>query len=63
MDFPHIDTSLCTGCQTCGTNCPIEGLWQFVDNKAVFNDDRKADCIHCNTCKDNCPAGAITFSE
>ncbi|KAJ4456860.1 4Fe4S ferredoxin [Paratrimastix pyriformis] len=63
MDFPHVDTSLCTGCGTCASNCPIDGLWKLVENKAVFTDDRAADCIHCDTCKNNCPAGAITFSS
>ncbi len=47
--------SLCTGCQTCIKNCPVNAI-HMENGKAVI--DRKK-CIKCFTCVEVCPVNAI----
>jgi ferredoxin len=50
-----IDSSLCTGCETCADHCPVQAI-VVKDAKAVIQEGK---CIGCGQCELQCPAGAI----
>ena len=50
-----VDTSKCTGCETCVNECPASAI-------AIENEKAKVDkdmCVDCQTCVDVCPSEAI----
>jgi NAD-dependent dihydropyrimidine dehydrogenase PreA subunit len=50
-----VDTSKCTGCETCVDECPASAI-------ALENEKAKVDkdlCVDCQTCVDVCPSEAI----
>jgi NAD-dependent dihydropyrimidine dehydrogenase PreA subunit len=50
-----VDTSKCTGCETCVDECPASAI-------ALENEKAKVDkdlCVDCQTCIDVCPSEAI----
>jgi ferredoxin len=50
-----VDTSKCTGCETCVDECPASAI-------ALENEKAKVDkdlCVDCQTCVDICPSEAI----
>ena len=52
-----VDTSKCTGCETCVNECPASAI-------AVENEKAKVDkemCVDCQTCVDVCPSEAIVM--
>jgi Pyruvate/2-oxoacid:ferredoxin oxidoreductase delta subunit len=52
-----VDTSKCTGCETCVNECPASAI-------AVENEKAKVDkemCVDCQTCVDVCPSEAIAM--
>jgi NAD-dependent dihydropyrimidine dehydrogenase PreA subunit len=50
-----VDTSKCTGCETCVSECPASAI-AIEDEKAKV--DREM-CVDCQTCVDVCPSEAI----
>ena len=56
---PHIDVSMCIGCQTCTTVCPEGDVLAMLGGKAVIVNGYK--CIGHSLCADACPVGAITM--
>jgi heterodisulfide reductase subunit A len=53
----RVDTSLCTGCQTCMTVCPYDAISRDeVRGVAVISEAR---CTGCGTCAATCPSNAI----
>ncbi len=51
------DTSLCTGCGTCETYCPVQAI-AIVDDKCLIDPQR---CIGCGQCEIQCPERAVTL--
>jgi ferredoxin len=50
-----VDTSKCSGCETCVDECPASAI-------SVENEKAKVDkelCVDCMTCVDICPSEAI----
>jgi ferredoxin len=50
-----VNTSKCTGCETCVNECPASAI-------AIENEKAKVDkemCVDCQTCVDICPSEAI----
>ncbi|MGD9978919.1 MAG: DUF362 domain-containing protein [Bacteroidales bacterium] len=56
MDYPKVNSALCTGCGSCVDVCPVEAI-SLVDGKAVI-DSRI--CANCRVCENECPVGAIS---
>jgi electron transfer flavoprotein alpha subunit len=54
----HIDTDLCSGCESCVSVCPFAAL-TMLDGKPVVGDQ----CTLCGTCAEICPEGAIRVPE
>ena len=50
-----IDTSKCTGCETCVEECPASAIG-LENEKAKVDKDM---CVDCETCVDICPSEAI----
>ena len=50
-----VDTSKCTGCETCVNECPASAI--SMDNEKAKVD--KDMCVDCETCVDVCPSEAI----
>jgi NAD-dependent dihydropyrimidine dehydrogenase PreA subunit len=59
-----IDTSKCTGCGTCVSNCPVEGfeLRDFDGRQVAYYIIEPDECIECGACEADCEGGAITLS-
>jgi Fe-S-cluster-containing hydrogenase component 2 len=51
-----VDKELCTGCETCVGECPVEAI-EMIDGKAHINDS----CVDCGACVEVCPVEAITM--
>jgi NAD-dependent dihydropyrimidine dehydrogenase PreA subunit len=50
-----VNTTKCTGCETCVNECPASAI-------AIENEKAKVDkemCVDCQTCVDICPSEAI----
>ncbi len=56
MDYPKVNSNLCTGCGTCVDVCPV-GAITLVDGKALIN---TSNCANCRVCENECPVGAIS---
>ncbi|MBI3759050.1 MAG: NAD(P)-binding domain-containing protein, partial [Deltaproteobacteria bacterium] len=54
---PHIDTTLCIGCQSCTHVCPEGDVLAMLGGKAVIVNGHK--CIGHSLCTEACPVGAI----
>jgi len=54
--FPQINTTRCTGCGDCITQCPTGALGWDGGKASLIHPDR---CIYCATCEDLCPTSAI----
>ncbi|MDD1699896.1 MAG: 4Fe-4S binding protein [Methanoregula sp.] len=50
-----VDTSKCTGCETCVNECPASAI--VIENEKAKVD--KDMCVDCQTCVDVCPSEAI----
>jgi ferredoxin len=50
-----VDTSKCTGCETCVDECPASAI-ELENEKAKVDKDL---CVDCQTCVDICPSEAI----
>jgi len=50
-----VDTTKCTGCETCVSECPASAI--SMDNEKAKVD--KDMCVDCETCVDVCPSEAI----
>jgi len=50
-----VDPDVCTGCETCVPECPVEAI-SMKDGTAVIDQDV---CTECGTCIDVCPVEAI----
>ena len=62
---PVINTSVCTGCGTCASLCPVgqtalDGMGSHGGKKPKINYNN---CIRCYCCQEVCPEGAITISS
>ena len=53
------ETSKCTQCHTCDTNCPMSlEVTEAVQKGSMDN----SECILCGSCVDNCPNGVIKYT-
>ncbi|MCF7975060.1 MAG: 4Fe-4S binding protein [Phycisphaerae bacterium] len=52
-----VDSSKCTGCESCVSECPSEAI-KMADSKAVVEEDA---CVDCGVCVDACPVEAISL--
>jgi ferredoxin len=50
-----VDTTKCTGCETCVNECPASAI-SMENEKAKVDKDM---CVDCQTCVDACPSEAI----
>jgi ferredoxin len=50
-----VDTTKCTGCETCINECPASAI-SLENEKAKVDKDM---CVDCQTCVDVCPSEAI----
>lgn len=57
---PQVDTSLCTGCQSCIKECPAGAIECSEQGALRFRLDQ---CIFCSQCEDICPESAITMTN
>jgi len=55
----YVDPELCTGCETCVDECPVEAIHMEGD-VAVVDPEL---CTECEACIDACPAEAISMRE
>lgn len=54
-----VDKSICIGCGTCVSVCPVDAI-KMVDGKAQID---KSICIHCGACESVCPVQAISEDD
>ncbi len=52
-----VNTSLCTGCESCVSVCPVEAI-SMVSSKASIEADK---CVDCGACVSECPVEAISM--
>jgi len=55
----YVDPDICTGCETCVEECPVEAI-SIVDDVAKVDEEL---CTECGLCVDVCPSGAISIKE
>jgi hypothetical protein len=53
---PQVNKEICTGCEVCVQNCPVNVI-EIIDDKANVNQDK---CIGCAMCIAVCPTGAMS---
>ena len=51
----HVDPDICTGCETCVEECPVEAI-------SMDGDVAKVD-EECGLCVEACPSEAISIKE
>jgi len=56
-----VNTDLCTGCESCVLDCPLQVLAMKNGTPAVAS-ERADMCIHCMHCLTICPVGAVSIS-
>ncbi|RPH73499.1 4Fe-4S dicluster domain-containing protein [bacterium] len=56
MDFPEVNTAVCTGCGNCIDICPMEAI-TLVNEKAFIDPEK---CSNCRLCENECPVEAIS---
>lgn len=54
-DFPKVDVSLCTGCETCVSSCPTNAIVMENGKARIL----ETACRNCRKCVRVCPVGAI----
>jgi len=54
--MPWVNEELCTGCEICVGECPVEAIELKADNVAEINETK---CIRCGRCHDVCPQEAV----
>ena len=52
-----VNSTLCVGCGSCMTVCPIGAIKYNAEGKAEID---QSQCIKCQTCASVCPMQAIT---
>ena len=52
-----VDGEICTGCESCVSECPSEAI-SMADEKAVVDVD---ECVDCGVCVEACPVEAISM--
>ncbi len=57
MDFPKVNSEICTGCGICIDSCTMEAI-ELVDDVAFID---TAKCNNCKICVDDCPNEAISL--
>ena len=55
MEFPKVDTELCTSCEICIDLCPMDAI-HMVNGFAHINIE---ECSNCRACIGDCPVEAI----
>lgn len=55
----YVDPDICTGCETCVEECPVEAI-SIVDDVAKVDEEL---CTECGLCVDVCPSEAISIKE
>lgn len=55
MDYPKVDSELCTACGICIDACPAEAIVIEDDSAKILEDN----CTNCRACVDECPVEAI----
>ena len=56
IDFPKVNTELCTGCGACVDVCPKNAI-ELVNGKATISEDK---CRNCRICQRTCSVEAIS---
>ena len=60
MEFPSVDTSLCTMCGECAKACTVHALEQDGSGRVLVEPSY---CVNCGACAVVCVEGAITMVE
>ena len=55
----HVNPDICTGCETCVEECPVEAI--SMDGDVAKVDEEL--CTECGLCVDACPSEAISIKE
>jgi len=55
MEYPIINSEICTGCGNCVEICPIEAI-ELINDIATINETK---CSNCRLCVSECPLEAI----
>ena len=60
LEQKMVDKSLCIGCGSCASVCPVDAISFDEEGKAVID---KEICIKCGACQAICPVGAINIFD
>lgn len=53
-----VDPEICTGCEACVDECPVDAISMNDDGIAVVDEE---ECTDCEACVDICPVEAISM--
>ncbi|WP_292486757.1 4Fe-4S binding protein [Methanohalobium sp.] len=53
-----VDSEICTGCEACVDECPVDAISMNDDGIAVVDEE---ECTDCEACIDICPVEAISM--
>jgi ferredoxin len=56
MDYPKVDSKVCTGCGICVDSCPMEAI-TLINDIATIDINK---CSNCRACVNDCPNEAIS---
>ena len=60
MGIEKIDQALCSGCEACVENCPMDVL--RMNDSGLAYIAYSTDCMDCYVCEKSCPVEAIEMS-